>query len=129
MMRLVSQIMTKDVLTVHMDTPVFDALKILMEHKVSGLPVVDAQKKLVGVITEKDFLQLLLEGQLQDKTEVKHYMSKNVVKFEEETNVVVVCEFFINNAIRRVPIVKDGVVTGVVSRRDILKLILEDKSA
>ena len=126
-MLLVKAIMTTDVFTVTLETPVFDTIKIIIDKHISGLPVVDNHKKLVGIITEKDLLRVLVEGKAGQDKKVKDFMTKSVTSFDEDENVVVVCEYFMNNVVRRVPIVKDGILVGVVSRRDILKLILEDK--
>ncbi len=54
-------IMTKDVLTVNPDTPISIAVKILTIRHITGLPVIDADKKLLGIITEKDVMSLLLD--------------------------------------------------------------------
>jgi len=59
---------------------------------------------------------------------VEEYMSRNVVSFPEDASATTVCEFFIKNPIRRVPIVKDGKLIGIVSRRDIIHLILEGRN-
>ena len=56
----VEKIMTRNVLTVNPDTPILDAAEIMLEHKVSGLPVVDEEQMLVGVITESDIFRMLV---------------------------------------------------------------------
>jgi acetoin utilization protein AcuB len=56
----VEKIMTRNVLTVHADTPILDAAEMMLEHKVSGLPVVDEKHKLVGIITESDIFRMLV---------------------------------------------------------------------
>jgi len=56
-------VMTEMVLSVRRDTPVEEALELLLEHKISGVPVVDKNMTLVGIVTEKDLLCLLFEPQ------------------------------------------------------------------
>ena len=126
-MLTVKSIMTTDVFTVTPETPVLETIKIIIDKHISGLPVINEHKKLVGVITEKDLLRVLVEGQAGKGKKVKDFMTKNVVSFDADENVVVVCEYFLNNVVRRVPIVEKGALVGVVSRRDILKLVLADK--
>ena len=124
----VQSIMTTNVITVKPETPIFDALNLLVEHKISGMPVVDDRGFVVGVLSEKDVLEILIDKNLGIKKTVDDYMSRNVVSFTEEDSAIDICKFFIQSSFRRVPIVKDRKLVGIVSRRDIVELILEAKS-
>ena len=124
----VKTIMTAEVITVSPQTPIHDALNMLTTNAISGMPVVDDAQKLVGILTEKDVLQILLNGKVSPNAVVADYMSRDVVSFKEDDSAVAVCEFFVKNPMRRVPIVRDGRVVGIVSRRDIVSLIMEAKS-
>jgi len=117
-------IMIKDVIVVHQTTPLLDAMRILVEKRISGLPVVDKDEKLIGVITEKDLLRLLVSDVITSQEVVGDYMSLDVQFFSPGDSVIDICEFFIRTNVRRVPIVENGRVMGVISRRDIIKLIL-----
>ena len=55
------EIMTKDVISVKKDTPIREAMELMLNHKISGLPVVDDDMNLVGVISEKDVVSLLYD--------------------------------------------------------------------
>ena len=118
-------IMTKEVLVVHPATPLLQAMEILVEKQISGLPVVDDEGNIVGVISEKDFLQLLMSDMITSKEIVGDYMSADVQFFTPQDSVIKICEFFMNMNVRRVPIVENGKVVGVISRRDIINLILK----
>ncbi|MFA5260306.1 MAG: CBS domain-containing protein [Candidatus Omnitrophota bacterium] len=118
------EIMIKDVIVVHQTTPLLEAMQILVEKKISGLPVVDKEEKLIGVITEKDLLRLLVSDVITSQEVVGDYMSLDVQCFSPQDNVIEICEFFIKTNVRRVPIVENGRVIGVISRRDIIRLIL-----
>ncbi len=124
----VRSIMTREVKTVLPDTLIFDAMRLLPKYQISGLPVVDEGNKLVGILTEKDVLKILTQEKISYQDTVSKYMTKRVVSFKEDASALTVCRFFQRNPIRRVPIVKDGELIGVVSRRDIICLILEAKS-
>lgn len=124
----VKSIMTTEVITVHPDTLILDAIQLLPKYKVSGLPVVDVDNRLVGILTEKDVLKILTKAQIHYHDTVAQYMTKDVVAFSENDSAITVCKFFETNPIRRVPIVRDGKLIGIVSRRDIIRLILEAKS-
>ncbi len=121
----VEDIMVKDVLSVLPSTPIYEAMKLLAEKKISGLPVVDFDNNLVGIISEKDMLRLLMEKAIDENQSVDEFMTKDVKFFYKDDNILDVCEFFINNPFRRVPIVDGRKLVGVVSRRDIVELILK----
>jgi acetoin utilization protein AcuB len=57
---IVEKIMTRNVLTIHPDTSILDAAELMLDQKVSGLPVVDVQNRLVGMITESDIFRILV---------------------------------------------------------------------
>ncbi len=117
-------IMVKNVVVAHQDTPLLEVMRILVEKQISGLPVVDKEENLIGVITEKDLLSLLVSDVITSQEVVGDYMSLDVQFFSPNDGVVKICEFFIKTNVRRVPIVENGRVIGVISRRDIIKLIL-----
>jgi len=118
------QIMTKNVITVRMETPITDAARLLVEKKISGLPVVDDARKLRGIISEKDLLRILMDA--NPKKCVSDYMTKKVVSFQETDSMGDICEFLGKHNIRRIPIVdQNGRLVGIVSRRDIIAEILK----
>jgi CBS domain-containing protein len=120
-------IMTKDVISVHPETPVYEAMKVLVENGISGLPVVDDEGILTGIITEKDVLALLTGSSIGKEETVNDYVTKKVVSFTTEDSVVDICDFFKARPIRRVPIVSGNKLVGIVSRRDVIKLILKSR--
>ena len=124
----VKSIMTTKVISVHPYTPIEEALDLLTKHKISGLPVVDECGMLKGILSEKDVLGILLNKNLDIHDTVGDYMSRSVVCFKEDDNAVDVCKFFMKTHFRRVPIVRDGKLIGIVSRRDIVSLICEVRS-
>ena len=124
----IKSIMTTNVITVKPETAIFDALNLLIEHKISGMPVIDNENRVVGILSEKDVLEILVDKSLDIKKTVDDYMSRDVVCFTEEDSAIDICKFFLRSPFRRVPIVKDGKLVGVVSRHDIVELIVEAKS-
>ncbi len=77
---------------------------------------------LVGIITEKDVLKLLIE--VDPDKRVRDYMTTVVKSFEETKSVLDICSHLFLNDIKRVPIVKNGKLVGIVSRRDVIRDIL-----
>lgn len=117
-------IMTTDVIAVGRKTPVYDAVEMLFESGVTGLPVVADDMTLVGVITEKDILPLLSEATDESAT-VEKFMTRDVVSFETDVDLIEICECLTKSNFRRIPIVSRGKLRGVISRKDIIKYILE----
>jgi CBS domain-containing protein len=118
-------IMSSDVITVTTDTPIYEAMRLLAVKGISGLPVVDNSMNLAGIISEKDMLHILIDGDIQTKQTVSDYMNRKVASFSQDDDVLDICDFFIKSTFRRVPIVQDGKLTGIISRHDIIKLILK----
>lgn len=124
-------IMKTHLIIVKRQTPIYEAIRTMVENNITGLPVVDDDMTLIGIITEKDVLSLLYN--IEDKPgKVEDFMTKGIVSFDQEDSLIDIAESFIKNHFRRVPIVAQGKLVGIVSRKDIIKYILklrrEDKS-
>lgn len=127
MLELLS-VMQNKVLTVNKDSSIHDAIKLLVAVDITGLPVVDDDYKLVGIISEKDIIKLVCDPEasefLHDGEDnghtVSEFMTSELVTFDVDDDMLSICEFLSHNNIRRVPIVSDGKLAGIVSRRDII---------
>ena len=125
-------VMKTDLITVDRHTPIHEAIRILVQNNITGLPVVNDDKSLAGIISEKDMLGLLYN--IEDKPgNVEHFMTKEVVCFDQEDSLIDITESFMASNFRRVPIVTDGKLVGIISRKDVIAYILklrhEDKAA
>lgn len=114
--------MTADPIAVTPDTPIDNALELLVEHNITGLPVVDNEHRLVGIVSEKDLLCLLDHDR---GGTVADFMTSEVTSFDMNSDVIEICQSLINNDFRRVPITEEGRLVGVISRRDLIKFIIE----
>lgn len=65
---IVEKVMTRNVISIHPEDLIIDAAEVMLEKKVSGLPVVDAENKLVGVLTESDIFRMLVKMRTQEAT-------------------------------------------------------------
>jgi CBS domain-containing protein len=121
-------IMTTDVVSVKPKTAIYDAIKLMVERNITGLPVVNDSMALVGVISEKDVLQLLYNCEdlkAGDSGTVEHFMTPHPVAFNCEDNLIAVCNCLIKNHFRRVPVLDDGKLVGIITRKDLIKYIIE----
>lgn len=124
----VKDIMTKDVLSVKRETPIYQAVEILLENEITGMPVIETDMTLVGVITEKDCLKLFYANEDEKNKTVEYFMTRPAVYYKENDSLQTICDFMVINYFRRVPVIsKEGKVVGIVSRPDILKHIFQQR--
>lgn len=115
-------IMSTDVVSVRPDTPVREAIELIVTRDITGIPVVNDDGSLVGIVTEKDILSLLADARYATGT-VERYMTRDVVAFDIEDDFIAICECLTRNHFRRVPILSEGRLVGIVSRADIIQYI------
>jgi CBS domain-containing protein len=144
-------VMVRDVVTVGPDTDVKDAVALLVEHDISALPVVDADGDLIGILSEADLLEreelgaehhhpwwietLMPASSLAEEfakahgKKVSEVMSTDVVTASEDTPVPEIAALLERHRIKRVPIVSDGKVIGIVSRSNLIQALASSKPA
>ena len=110
-------IMTKSVITVPLDMSTADAQQLLLRYRIHGAPVVGPDDQLVGSVSYVD----LLGGSGESVLDV---MAPNPVSASEDTPVEKVAAMMLERMVRRVPIVRDGRVVGIVSASDIIQLFV-----
>lgn len=120
-------IMTKNVISVKRKTPIYEALKLLLENNITGIPVVRNDMTLIGVLSEKDVLRLFNSSEEDGSKTVTDFMTHPAIHFDEEESFEDVCECLANNYFRRVPVTSDGKLIGIITRSDIIKYILQQK--
>ncbi len=146
-------IMTMDVITVDPEEKVENVARLLLKHKISGVPVVDENGKMIGIITEKDLMIkaselkvpfyitlfdsiIFLENTLRFNTQVKKYtaslvkeaMTEKVITVTEDTSISKIVEIMQWENINRVPVVTDGKLVGIITRHDIMKSLVTKES-
>ena len=122
----VADYMSVDLVTFTPDQDINEAIAAMLDRKISGAPVLNGMGELVGIISEKDCLKVIIDdayhNQPHTKRKVSDYMSKNVETVSIDSSIVDVANKFFNQMYRRFPVVdSSGKVRGQVSRRDILK--------
>jgi CBS domain-containing protein len=117
-------VMSKDLISVKEETSMLEAVKILVENHISGLPVVNDDMTLTGILSEKDAVVLFYKSEEVENKTVSDYMTSPAVCFEENEALLNVCDFLAKNIFRRVPITSHGKLVGIISIRDILEYVL-----
>ena len=110
------EVMTRAVVAVRDDRAISDAAQLLVEHGISGMPVVDSEDTVVGIITERD---VLLRHELIRF--VSDVMTPTVLTVEESTPLVDIVDILLTHSIKRVPVLREGRVVGIVSRSDVIR--------
>lgn len=117
-------VMEIGVRTVAKDASIYEAIRILVDHRISGLPVMDGEE-MVGIITEKDVLRLVFhEERLPGPVEA--YMTRQIVAFNEADDLDRIWSCLVHNAYRRVPIMRNGRLTGIITRADLIRACAAD---
>jgi CBS domain-containing protein len=123
------EIMTTDVVSVTKETPIYEAMELLINNEVTGMPVVDDDMTLVGVISEKDCLRLFYADEEEKNKTVQHFMTQPAVNYNENDSLKTICDFMMINYFRRVPVTnKKGKLVGILSRPDVIAHILKLRS-
>ena len=122
---LVRDYMTRRVVTLAPETEVLKALMVLADNDISGAPVLNAAGKVVGMLTEKDCLKSALEATYHSEFGglVSDYMNADVASVEPDDGVVKVAERFVAHSYHRYPVLEDGVLVGIISRRDVIQAL------
>jgi CBS domain-containing protein len=139
------QIMTRNVITVRPDTSIVDAAKLMLEHHVSGLPVLDKDGGLVGIVSEGDFLRrseigtqrkrprwlqyLMSPGRVanefvhQSGRKVEEIMARDPVTVTEDTQLEELVSLMEKHDIKRLPVMQNDRLVGIVTRANLLQAV------
>ena len=152
-MQTVQDIMTRDVITVTPDTDITHATKILLEHRINGLPVMDENQRLVGIVCQSDMIAqqkrislpslfTLLDGYIS-LTSTKHFekevqkiaatqvaqaMTPNPVTVRPDTSLEEIAQLMVGKKLHTLPVVDKGELVGIVGKEDMLRTLMGDPS-
>lgn len=141
-----ADMMTACVVTISSDSSVFDAAELLVSMHFSALPVVDSSGKIVGIVSEADLMRrpeigtaphhswlsrmLADEGKAAAEYVTFHsrrigdVMTRKVIFVQEDATLAEIAETMTKHKVKRVPVVRDDVVVGIVSRSDLLRVLM-----
>lgn len=142
-------VMKKEVVSVKKDTLVKEIAKLLYENGISGVPVVDDENKVLGIVSETDLIakvsgphlpphiELLggiiylarpheIEDELKKIVSVtaEEIMTKEVITVDEEAEVEDIAAIMIDRKVNRIPVVKDKKLVGIITRHDLISVLL-----
>ena len=112
------EIMTRDIITVSPTMNVKTLAMTLIKNQISGAPVAAKNGKILGVVSEADIIA-------KRGKDVKAIMSKTVISVSEDTSIEEIARLMTTHAIKRLPVITDGAIVGIVSRADIVSAIAQ----
>ena len=140
-----SDVMTRNVTSIGRDAPIGDAIRLMLDHRISGLPVVDGSGKVVGMLTEGDLLRraetqterqrprwlelLLGPGRLADEyvrthgRKVGEIMTEDLVSVAEDTPLAEIVQLMERRRIKRLPVLRGDALVGIVTRADLMRAL------
>ena len=140
-----SDVMTRNVASIGRDAPIGDAIRLMLNHRISGLPVVDGSGKVVGMLTEGDLLRraetqterqrprwlelLLGPGRLADEyvrthgRKVGEIMTEDLVSVAEDTPLAEIVQLMERRRIKRLPVLRGDALVGIVTRADLMRAL------
>jgi len=121
----VKNYMTANLITFKPDTAVMDAIALLLQNRISAAPVVDKRGNLVGMLSEKDCMKVALQASYHEERggKVSEYMSRNVKTVNLDDSLLDVARLFLEDPYKRYPVMRDNVLVGQISRKDVLKAL------
>jgi CBS domain-containing protein len=117
----ISAIMEEDVVTLHEKDSLKDAMDTMIKENIGGIPILDREEKVKSIISERDFV-FLISGIVTGKT-VDEYMSKNIITAPSDMSVGIAAKSMINNGFRRLPVIRDNVLIGIITASDIMRFL------
>lgn len=147
----VHDIMIRDVISICVDTTVDEIAKVLNEHRIGGAPVVDKEKRVIGIVCESDlflrekglpfsavkiptlFKRWVDPDRLAEIYEgARHHtaadvMTTNVVCVDVDDTVGHAALLMAQRNIKRIPVLQDGILVGIITRTDIIRLLARDE--
>jgi CBS domain-containing protein len=144
-------VMTTDIVTVSPDTTIVETARRMLTHHVSAVPVVDPERRPLGMVSEGDvmrhfgaqfqgkraqWLRMLAEGETLapeflaeirlNQQHAREIMHSAVISAGEEASLAELADLMLQHGIKRVPILRDGALVGIVSRADVVRAVVEN---
>lgn len=122
---LVKDYMTRKVISLDPNLEISGAIKMLIEHDISGATIIDQHGRLVGILTERDCIRVAMHAGFDENPYglAREYMSKDPETVSPEQSILTVAEKFISGTFRRYPVVDQGRLVGIISRRDVMRAL------
>lgn len=121
----IEQHMATELISLSPEDDILHAMRVLLDKKISGAPVLDESGKLIGILSMKDCMEIVYNTAYHQDWggKVEQYMSREVEHIEADTSILTAAEKFLNSNFRRFPVLRNGQLVGQISRHDILRAL------
>ncbi len=121
-----SSVMIPNPITIYVASKITELLKVMVTEGVGVVPVLDLENKLYGIVTERDLVEYFSE-KAETGVKVEDVMTREVVTIEVSANIKKAAETMIKLGFRRLPVIEDGKIAGILTSKDIVRFIGEHK--
>jgi len=122
-------VLNRDVITIGPTASVSEAAYLMMREEIGSLVVVDDERFPLGIITDRDLvISVIAGGKNSEEVIVEEVMTKDLVYIDESANIMDILSTLSEYSIRRMPVTKDGKLTGIVSVDDLIVVIATELS-
>jgi CBS domain-containing protein len=124
---LISKLLTREIISINENDTIYDAIKLLSKNKIGALPVINNQKKLCGIVSERDVISAISENKKINfsLSHINSIMTSKVITCNKDTESNVLMKIMTTNKIRHIPILEKNLLIGIVSIGDVVKRLLE----
>ncbi len=124
----VTDYMNNNPSAVSIETNVRDAVELMLKHKITGVPVIDTDKKLVGYLSEQDCIEEMLNDAFycEEPAAVSKVMQTELLTVTPTTSIVELAQTIIKNRPKNYPVIDDGKLVGLISRSQVLQALVEN---
>ena len=120
----VSDIMHHPVICTEPDNPADEVADKLAHKRISGMPVVTDDHRVVGIISERDLLMAIRQDKNLSTTPVSAVMRHNPITIDKNASLIAAIKALTDHEIMRLPVVENGKLVGIITRHDILKRVV-----
>ena len=123
---LAKDMMTKKLVTLCPTMDVFEAIDVLLRKRISGAPVVDHHGCFLGIFSESSSMRVIVNAAYDGLPDagLMAFVDTDPPTVSPDTDMLTICQTFLDQATRRLPVLKDGVLLGQVSRRDVMRKVV-----
>ena len=124
---LARDMMTQNLVTLSPKHEVFSAIDVLLKKRISGAPVVDSAGCFVGIFSESSCMRVIVNAAYEGlpNADLMPFVDQNPPTISPDTDLLTICQVFLDQATRRLPVLEDGRLIGQVSRRDVMRKVSE----
>lgn len=124
---LARDMMTQNLVTLSPHLDVFSAIDILLRKKISGAPVVDGEGQYIGVFSESSCMRVIVNAAYDNLPDagLLPFVDCHAPTIAPDTDMLSICQTFLDQATRRLPVLEDGRLLGQISRRDVMRKVMD----